>query len=203
VARELDVGGNALENGRVGEFLGDPFSVASIVDARLWSRKIVLMVGVLDVGEEATSLPNELEASPEKISSGAHLGRVDVSLGNHASPEEGCDLEGVDAVVLGFASVDGFHIESVTENEVDAFPCAEVGEPVPGEHALHRDGEVVAEGGDCLQEDLGVRREVPMNEDLSFLVEHADVHVPRVQVDATVVLVGYVVESHQALSFRG
>ena len=39
--------------------------------------------------------------------------------------------------------------------------------------------------------------------DLSFLVEHAGVHVSCVKVDAAVILMGYVVESHQALSFRG
>ena len=42
--------------------------------------------------------------------------------------------------------MDGFHVEGVAEDEGDAFGGAEVGEPVPGEHALAADDESVAEG---------------------------------------------------------
>jgi hypothetical protein len=41
-----------------------------------------------------------------------------------------------------------------------------------------------------------------MKKDLSFLVEYARVHVPCMKVNAAVVLVVRIVESHQALSFR-
>ena len=40
-----------------------------------------------------------------------------------------------------------------------------------------------------------------MKKDLSFLVEYARVHVSCVKVDAAVVLVVRIVESHRALSF--
>jgi hypothetical protein len=99
--------------------------------------------------------------------------------------------------------VNSLHVESVTEDKSDAFPCAEVGEPVPGEDAFDRDHEALAKRRDVLQEDFGNRRQVTMKQSFPFLVEDAGVHVPRVKVDAAVVLVGYVVESHQALSFRG
>ena len=36
------------------------------------------------------------------------------------------------------------HVEGVSEDEGDALACAEVREPVPGEHAPDRNDEVVA-----------------------------------------------------------
>jgi len=203
VTCELDIGGDALENGRVRELLGDALSIASIVDASLGGRKVVLVVGVLDVGEKLASLAHQGESATEQISSGAHLRRVDVRLRKHSTSKHGRDRERIDAVVLRLATVNRFHVESVTEDEVDAFPCAEVGEPVPGEDALHRDHQVLTKRRDRLQEDVGNRRQVTMKQGFPFLVEDAGVHVPRVKVDAAVVLMGYVVESHQALSFRG
>jgi hypothetical protein len=155
-----------------------------------------LVVGVLDVSQELTSLSHQGEAATEEVSSRAHLGWVDVGLRKHASSKEGGDLESIDAVVLGLASVNGLHVQSVAENEVDAFPSTEVGEPVPGEHALRRDHQVLAERSDGVQEDVGVGGQVSMKKDLPLLVEHAGVHVSCVQVDAAVVLVGSVVESH-------
>ena len=120
VSGELDVGGDAFGNGRVGEILGDALAIASVVDAGLGSGKIVLMVRVLDVGEEQASLAHQGEPAAQEIASGAHLGRVDIGLRKHASSKQGRDLERVDAVVLGLASVNGLHVQSVTEDEVDA-----------------------------------------------------------------------------------
>ncbi len=45
----------------------------------------------------------------------------------------------VDAIVLGFAAVDGFHVEGMAEHKVDALASAQIGEPLPGEDALDRD----------------------------------------------------------------
>ena len=137
VCQQLNVGGDALENRRIGELLGDALPIAPVVDASPGSRKIVLVVGVLDVSEELASLAHRGEASSEKISSGAHLRRVDVRLRKHSTSKHGRDLESIDAVILRLASVNRFHVESVTENEVDAFPCAEVREPAPSENAFH------------------------------------------------------------------
>jgi hypothetical protein len=44
VSGELDVGGDTLGNGRVGEILGDTLPIATIGDASLGSRKVVLMM---------------------------------------------------------------------------------------------------------------------------------------------------------------
>ena len=63
---------------------------------------------------------------------------------------------GVDAVILVFAAVDGAHVEGMGEDEGEAGFLAGVAEPVPVEHALAADGQVVAVGGDEFEEELEV-----------------------------------------------
>jgi hypothetical protein len=99
--------------------------------------------------------------------------------------------------------MNGFHVKSMAENEVDAFARTEIREPVPGEEALDRDGEVFSERSDGFQENVRIGGQVSMKKkDLSFLVEYARVHVPCMKVNTAVVLVVRLVESHQAVSFR-
>jgi hypothetical protein len=45
---------------------------------------------------------------------------------------------GVDLIVLGFPAVDGFHVQGVAEHEGNPFTVAQIGNPIPGEDALHR-----------------------------------------------------------------
>jgi hypothetical protein len=48
----------------------------------------------------------------------------------------------VDLVVFGLAAMNGFHVEGMTEDKRDVFLGAQVGEPVPGEHAFDRDDDI-------------------------------------------------------------
>ena len=79
-------------------------------------------MGVLDVSKEVATLAYQLESSTKKIPSGAHLWRVNVSLRKHASAKQSCDLERIDTIVFGFATVNGFHIESMTEKRIRCLP---------------------------------------------------------------------------------
>ncbi len=92
--------------------------------------------------------------------------------------------------------MDGLHVEGVAEDELDAFPAAQIGEPVPGEDALDGNDEVVAVGGDGFEERLGAAPEILLEQDLAFAVEEAQVHGLGVQIDPAVVLMGLGVESH-------
>src|SRR4051812_15999265 len=85
----------------------------------------------------------------------AHAPGVDVGERKGAATQEAGDLGGVDLVVLGLAAVDGFHVEGVAEHDGDLLLLAEVGQPVPGEHALGADDEAIAEGSDGAQEAVG------------------------------------------------
>ena len=106
----------------------------------------------------------------------------------------------VDLVVLGLAPVDGLHEQRVAEHEANPLLRAQIGEPIPGEDAFAGDHEILAVGGDDLEERLRIRGQVPVHEHLTRGVEDADVHRPRVQVDPAVMAVLSGVESHRSSS---
>jgi hypothetical protein len=66
------------------------------------------------------------------------------------------DLFGVDPVVLVFATVNGFEVKGVSQHKVQAGGLAGIGEPIPAEHALGADGQVMAIGRDKFEKELEV-----------------------------------------------
>jgi hypothetical protein len=107
---------------------------------------------------------------------------------------------GIDLIVLGLATMDGLHGQSVAEHEGDVFPVTEVCEPVPGEGAFGRDDQVVAVGSHDVEECRGVRLDVAMDEHGSLGIEDADVEASGVEIDAAVVAMLTAVESHGSSS---
>ena len=75
---------------------------------------------------------------------------------------------------------------------------AQIGEPVPGEHALDADDQAVAEGRDGVRGRRRAGGEVLVEDDVAVVVEDADVHGSGVQIDAAVESVLLVVEAHGA-----
>jgi len=73
---------------------------------------------------------------------------IHVSLRKHPGAQEHGDLARVDRVVVGLCPVDSSHVKSVAQDERDVSIMpeqtrgAEVGDPVPGKHALAGDHEV-------------------------------------------------------------
>jgi len=96
--------------------------------------------------------------------------------------------------------VDGLHRERVAQDERQAFGGADVRDPIPGEHALGRDDEIVAVRGDRREERFGSRLHVPVHEHLAGGIEDADVHGPHVEIDSAIVTVLAVVKSHRSSS---
>ena len=74
---------------------------------RAGSAKVVLVVGVLDVGEELAALADEVAGGGAAGRGWRASRRVDVGHGDHPAAQERGDLVGVDPVVLGLAAVDG------------------------------------------------------------------------------------------------
>ena len=70
----------------------------------------------------------------------------------HAAAQEQGDLVAVDLVVLGLAAVNGLHVQGVAEHEGDVPRGAEIGQPVPGEHALDADDQFLAVEADRVEE---------------------------------------------------
>jgi hypothetical protein len=87
----------------------------------------------------------------------------------------------------------------MAQHEGDLFLCTKVAEPVPGEHALDADDQVVAERGDGLEKGLGIAGQIAVEDDGTGCIEDAQVQSPCMEVDASVESVLLGVESHDGL----
>ena len=97
----------------------------------------------------------------------------------------------VNAVVLVFAAVNGLDVKGMGEHEVDAGRQAGIGEPIPAEHALGTDGQVVAIGGDEFEE-VGevVVFDVGVDKLFAVPIREADIHLAGVEINSAVELGG-------------
>src|SRR5262249_48155460 len=127
---------------------------------------------------------------------------VDVGLRQNDAAEQRGDLFGIDFVGFGFAAVDGLHVQGVSKDEGDLLLLAEVGEPVPGEHAFTGNDEPVAEGANGLEEGGGAGGDGVVEDDGAGGVEDAERKGSRVEIDAAVESVLLVVKSHHGLRVR-
>ncbi len=92
---------------------------------------------------------------------------------DHSAPKKGGDLVRVDAIVLGFAAVDRLHVERVSQDERNPFRRAEIGKPIPSEHALHGDDKISPKWADRRKKRLGGSLDVLGKADLPPSVEDA------------------------------
>jgi len=97
--------------------------------------------------------------------------------------------------------MDSFHVKSMAEDELDSFFTAEIGKPVPGEHALNTDHKIIAVRGNDLEKVLRTTTDVAMDEDRSFPIKNADVHFSGMKIDSAVIFVCFGVESHDKAPF--
>jgi len=125
------------------------------------------------------------------------------SRGNHSSPDESRDLVRVDFIVFDFPASDGFHVESVTQDERDPFPNTPISNPIPGRHILHSDNDIPWVGFNQFQKSPRLGTEVPMNEDIALLVKDTDKHPPCMRVDSGVIFMPIGVESCMVCSYQG
>ena len=89
-----------------------------------------------------------------------------------------------------------FMYKCVAEHEIDVFICAQIGQPVPGKHALGADDQVFAKTLDGSQEVEWLGPHVPMQPLVPLTIEDAQVHPSGVQIDAAIEFVLLIVESH-------
>jgi hypothetical protein len=99
-------------------------------------------------------------------------------------------------------------VQGVPQDEGNAVGAAQVGQPVPGKHALTGDDQPVAVSSDRLEEGGGIGGEVLVQADRPGLVEDAQVHGPSVQIDAAIESVRYfigrlLVKAHHGLLAMG
>ena len=98
--------------------------------------------------------------------------------------------------------MDRFHVKSVAEHEGDVVQGAQVGDPVPGEHALDADHQSLAKGRQGAEQRLRPARQIAIADHRAGVVQDAHMHRPGVQVDATIEAVLLCVQSHHGLPVR-
>ena len=148
VIDEFEIGRDTHANIGIFELFGDTLAMNFIGDLLAELGEVVLAVGVLDVAKEIGAFSHQVGTPAHEIPGGAHGSGIDVGLRDHACAKESADFLRIDSVVLGFTSMDGFHVEGVAEDEGDVFAIAEISEPVPGEHALDGYDDTVTEWTD-------------------------------------------------------
>jgi len=185
-----------LLNRGIFKAFGDARTVLGFGDTSQEIVEVVLAPGILYMGIEFCTFSHEMIPSPEQIPGCSHFGRVGIGHGDHASPEQDRDLVGIDLVVFGLAAVDGFHVQGVTEDKGDTMLFTEIGDPVPGEHAFHRDHNILPEGFYDLEEDFAIGFDVSVQSDLPCFIEDAEIHFFGMKVDSAIKFVLFSVKSH-------
>jgi hypothetical protein len=140
-------------------------------------------------------------ATPEQITSGAPLSGIDIGLWEHATAQQGSHLWRIDLVILGLTPVNGFHIESMTQNKGNVLFGTQVGEPIPGAEAFNRHDQPLTIGGNGLEEGFRSGFHITVQKDFTVVTQDADVHGTGMQVDTAVKRVWMGVESHEVSSF--
>jgi hypothetical protein len=84
----------------------------------------------------------------------------------------------------------------MAQYEGDILLSAEIGEPVPGEDALYGNGDVLTVWFNGLQKGVGIGLNVPVQDDLPFLIQNTKVHSLGMKIDAAVKFVLLGVKSH-------
>jgi hypothetical protein len=89
----------------------------------------------------------------------------------------------------------------MSQYKSDILLCTEVCDPVPHKYALNGYYHVFTIGSYTLQEELRIGSDVSVQDNVSFLIQYADVHTFCVKVDSTVKFVLFGVKFHLASSF--
>ena len=69
------------------------------------------------MGQQLGPLAHEMVAPAHQVSGCPHLPGVNIGHGDQSALEQGCDLVGVDFIILVFAAVDGPHVQSMAQNK--------------------------------------------------------------------------------------
>jgi hypothetical protein len=92
--------------------------------------------------------------------------------------------------------MDGFHVQGMTENELDPFLAAKIVQPIPGEHTFHSDHQTFPERGNIPDEFIRIAVNVAMEQNFSFAIKNAEIHFSGMKIDSAVMFVCFSVKSH-------
>jgi hypothetical protein len=97
--------------------------------------------------------------------------------------------------------MDSLHVECMAQDERDRLLGAEIGEPVPDEHAFDGDDDILPVGLDGPEKIIRCGFAVTVEHGVALLIQDAKVHGSGVQIDSAIKLVLVGVKSHMASSF--
>ena len=77
--------------------------------------------------------------------------------------------------------------DAIAEREGSSVILAQIGQPVPGKHALAADDQALAKRLDGVEEGLGPGRQIAFEDGLALVVKDVGEHASCVQVDAAII----------------
>jgi hypothetical protein len=87
IVQKFEVKFNVLSDAFIGESFSHPLSICFIGDFLFNVWEVVLVVGILDMGQKFSSFSGQMHSSTEEVSGGPHPGRIDIGLREHPSSE--------------------------------------------------------------------------------------------------------------------
>jgi hypothetical protein len=153
------------------------------------------------MGQEFGAFAHEVYASPEQVTGGMHLGRLDRGLREHPPTKPYRNLVGINLVVCSLPTMDRLHREGVSKDNSNPFLGTEVGEPIPGKEAFDCHHQTVPIGSDSLEEWFRGGFHITVHQDFPVTVHATDVYAPGMQIDTAVKLVWVRVTSPTVSSF--
>jgi hypothetical protein len=185
---------------RVRQACGNPVAVG-FVSARLADlRQIVRAIGLLEVRQECRALAHAMSPSPPQVAGRPHLCRRDVGVREPPTAEQAGTLVRLDRSVLGLAPVHRLHGQRMAQHKGKTFTGAEVGQPIPSEETCDTDDQSGPVRRDGFAKRFGASWHVAVPQDLTLLVQDAQVHGAGMQSDTTVKLLLFRVESPEVSS---
>jgi hypothetical protein len=180
-----------------GTALGPPIPVGFGGALLANRRQVGLAVGVGDLGEECSALARQRETASEAVAGRTQRRRIARGRRAQATAEQDGHLVGIELISFGWATVHGLQREGRPQDKSEALLGAQVGEPIPGEHALDGHAKPLAVRGARLEQGFGSGGHVAVQQDCASVMHDAAIQAPRVESNPTVkgVLVG--VEAHE------
>jgi hypothetical protein len=98
------------------------------------------------MGFQISAMTDQVGSTAQQIAGSAHFVGVHISQWE-ISPSHQCgNLVGIYAVILGFAAVNGTHVQGMPKDELDTLVLTEISHPVPAVHTLNTEHQIVQEG---------------------------------------------------------
>ena len=152
-------------------------AIAGIASFFVEGRQVVLAVGVDDVGDQLGALSHE-EATPPQQVAGFTLGPRDRRrpCGNMPPRSSPAILPASMRSFLALPPWIAFMYRAWPSTKGMLVVLAQIGEPVPGEHALAADDQALRNGCNGLEEGFGPGRQIAFEDGLALVVEDVGEH---------------------------